>query len=78
MSLEVYSLVAFAGGVGENSTCEDILLGNASVVVALDDADDDVLATVDPTSWETCEGLNTSETLPCSVHVVSSESQPFV
>jgi hypothetical protein len=78
MSLEVYSLVAFAAGVGEISTCEDILLGDASVVVALDDADDDVLATVDPTSSETCEGLNTSETLPCSVHVVSSESQPFV
>ena len=80
MSLEVYNLVAFAAGVGENSTCEDILLGDASVVVAPDDADDDddVLAAVDPTSSETCEGLNTSETLPCSVHVVCSESQPFV
>lgn len=71
-------MVSFAAGVGENSTCEDILLGDASVVVALDDADDDVLAAVEPTSSETCAGLNTSETLPCSVHVASSESQPFV
>lgn len=33
---------------------------------------------LDAASSATCEGLNTSETLPCSVHVVSSESQPFV
>jgi len=55
------------------STCEDILLGDASDVVALDD----VLA-VGSTSAAICEGLSTSETLPCSVHVVSSDSQPFV
>lgn len=71
MSLEVYNFVA----VGVNSTCEDILLGAASDVVALDGR---VLATADPVSSATCEGLNTSETLPCSVHVVSSNSQPFV
>lgn len=75
MSLEVYSFVAFAAGVGVNPTCEDILLGAASDVVALDD---DVLAVDDSTSAATCEGLNTRETLPCSVHVLSSDSQPFV
>ena len=76
MSLEVYILVAFVAVVGVNSTCEDILLGDASDVVALDD--DDGVDVLDAASSATCEGLNTSETLPCSVHVVSSESQPFV
>lgn len=50
------------------------MLGAASDVVALDG--DDELATA--TSSATCEGLSTSETLPCSVHVLSSDSQPFV
>ena len=50
MSLEVYILVAFAAGVGVNSTCADILLGAASVVVALDDDDNDVLAAAGSTS----------------------------
>lgn len=75
MSLEVYILVAFAAGVGVNSTCEDTLLGEASDVEVVDE---DVLELDSSTSSATCEGLNTSETLPCSVHVLSSDSQPFV
>ena len=76
MSLEVYILVAFVAGVGVNPTCEDTLLVEASDVVVV--VDDDVLELDSSTSSATCEGLNTTETLPCSVHVLSSDSQPFV
>ena len=75
MSLEVYILVALAAGVGVKMTCEDIWLAGVSNVVALEDVE---LVTAGPASSATCEGLKINETLPCSDHVVSSESQPLV